>query len=77
MLADFVLHGADGFVEGVDDEVAGSDADYLAEVGGVVVDARETAPAMLAAMERAAPAGSRPTRGEGSLPRLSGVGGGW
>jgi hypothetical protein len=38
MLADFVLHGADGFVEGVDDEVAGSDADYFAEVGGVVVN---------------------------------------
>ena len=38
MLADFVLHGADGFVEGVDDEVAGSDADYFAEVGRVVVN---------------------------------------
>jgi hypothetical protein len=38
VFTDLVLHGADGFVEGVDDEVAGSDADYFAEVGRVVVD---------------------------------------
>ena len=38
MFADLVLHGADGFVECGDDEVAGPGADDLAEVRGVVVD---------------------------------------
>ena len=35
VLAEFVLHGAEGFVEGVDDEVAGSVAGCIAEEGGV------------------------------------------
>lgn len=38
VFADLVLHGPDGFVEGVDDEVAGSGTDHASEVGWIVVD---------------------------------------
>lgn len=38
MFADLVLHGPDGFVEGVDDEVAGSSAHHAVEVSWIVVD---------------------------------------
>jgi hypothetical protein len=38
LFAEFVLHGADGFVEGVDDEVDGSGAGDLADVDWIVVD---------------------------------------
>jgi hypothetical protein len=40
VLPDFVLHGTDGFVDGVDDEVAGRSADNLAEMAGVLVDGK-------------------------------------
>ena len=38
MFANLVFHRPDGFVECCDDEVAGTGADYFADVGGVVVD---------------------------------------
>lgn len=38
MFAGFVLHRADGFVESVNDEVAGSGTENLANVDWVVVD---------------------------------------
>lgn len=38
MFTDLVLHDADGFVKGGDDEVAGSGADDLVEMDRVVVN---------------------------------------